>query len=85
MIHDLLDTFWDGASRATKDRSPIPRDYPGKAFALLSPNYRLVFKRALESGNLPTPYAQAQLITDYVCGMTDTFALNLRNQIYGIG
>lgn len=83
VITDLLDVFWEGANAAAIGSFPRPKDYPGKSFALMSNNYRLVFERAL-SGGVPLAYAQAQLVADYVCGMSDGFALGLRNELYGI-
>jgi dGTPase len=76
VIHFLLDTFWQ-AERSEKSRS-----FPQKIYHLLSQNYRTVFESPREEElKLPEQYRKILLLTDYVCGMTDTFALNLRREL----
>lgn len=77
IIRDLMDVFWEGA----KGAEPDPGSFAAKAFALLSANYRSVFDHAKERGRLPAKYCQLQLVTDYVCGMTDTFAAELHRRL----
>ena len=76
VLTDLLDLFW-AAERSDKTKS-----FPQKIYNLLSGNYRTVFESPTEfEKNLPETYRKALLITDYICGMTDTFALNLHREI----
>lgn len=79
IIHDLMDLFWEGATHTKEHRDG--KDFPFKIFSLMSENYRTVFQEALKRGNLPTQYCQMQLVTDYICGMTDTFARTLHQQL----
>ena len=76
VIHFLLDTFWQA------ERSEKSRTFPQKIYHLLSQNYRTVFESPREEElKLPEQYRKILLLTDYVCGMTDTFALNLRREL----
>ncbi|WP_084610098.1 dGTP triphosphohydrolase [Archangium violaceum] len=84
VIHDLMDIFWEGASsfgHPPPEPQKFARKFEGKIYNLLSHNYRAVFENALESSKLPTRYHQFQLVTDYVCGMTDTFACKLHAEL----
>ncbi|RKH73521.1 dNTP triphosphohydrolase [Corallococcus interemptor] len=88
VIHGLMDIFWEGAREC-----PVPVDTTGKAwkkfnkspegkvYNLLSRNYRTAFEAACKSSSLPPLYHRYQLVTDYVCGMTDTFACDLHAQL----
>jgi len=83
VIGDLMDVFWEGASALPKDKAPKTSTFPGKAAALFSPNYRKVFQHfASERTDLPEEYHRFQLVTDYICGMTDTFAKRLHAELF---
>ncbi|MDT8068593.1 MAG: hypothetical protein ROO76_10565 [Terriglobia bacterium] len=84
VIQDLLSVFWDGAVTGGKDIAH--KEFSGKAYLLMSSNYRHVFERALEkikSGSSPFPeqYCRLQLVCDYVGGMTDSFAVMLHKRL----
>jgi dGTPase len=82
VIGDLMDIFWDGAKKLPIDKPPKTKDFPGKAGALLSDNYRSVFQHfASTNKDLPESYHRLQLVTDYVCGMTDSFAKRLHAEL----
>lgn len=82
IIHDLMDFFWEGASAyPPADHDKFGRTFEGKIYNLLSNNYRTVFENSLASDKLPLKYYQFQLVTDYVCGMTDSFACKLHAQL----
>lgn len=82
VIKDLLTLFWEGASELEPDKDPKPKKFPGKLQALLSDAYRKVFSHfAKERGDLPIGYHRFQLVTDYVCGMTDSFAKRLHSEL----
>lgn len=82
VICDLLDVFWEGAERLPLDEPPKPRKFPGKAGALLSENYRRVFQHWVkEQKKFPEMYHRLLMVTDYVSGMTDTFAIKLHKEL----
>lgn len=77
VIHQLISLFYDA------DPDARTRKFSGKAYHLLSQNYRTVFDTPDEhEAKLPTEYRRLQLITDYICGMTDSFAINLHQELF---
>jgi dGTPase len=78
-----MDIFWEGAKVLPIDgRLPKMTTFPGKVCALLSENYRRVFCNSVKTmPELPEQYHRFQLVTDYVCGMTDTFAKRLHAEL----
>lgn len=82
IIWDLMDLFWEGVKRAAPDaQRKETRTFADKAFSLLSDNYRSVFHHAMDGKKLPEVYCRLQLLTDYICGMTDTFAAGLHRRL----
>ena len=82
VISDLMDVFWEGARELSVDDVPQTKTFPGKIGALLSNNYRRAFRHSMETmQELPEQYHRLQLVTDYVCGMTDTFAKHLHAEL----
>jgi dGTPase len=79
VIKDLMNLFWEGAEKY--DHSGKTQAFDSKLYHLMSSNYRTVFEQALVDKKVPPKYAQLQLVTDYICGMTDTFACNLHKQL----
>ncbi len=75
VIHDLMDIFWEGAS--SKDK----KGFAGKIYDLTSRNYRVVYNKVMKEKELPAKYCSMQLMTDYICGMTDTFACTLHKRL----
>jgi len=75
IIHDLMNVFWEGIDLGREDTKILP----GRAFALLSHNYRLAFEEASKA--LPESYCKMRLLTDYISGMTDTYAKDLHAQL----
>ncbi len=82
VIADLMDVFWEGAQVMPPEGTPTASTFAGKAAALVSPNYRRVFQATLAEGRLPEEYCRLQLVTDYICGMTDSFATNLHSNLF---
>ena len=76
VIQDLMDVFWEGASECSKDGKPFAR----KIYDLTSRDYRVVYEEAVK-GEFPGQYCSMQLMTDYICGMTDTFACTLHKRL----
>ena len=82
VICDLMDIFWEGAKELPLDGEPKPKAFAGKAGALLSHNYRRVFRESVnKESSFPERYHRLQLVTDYVCGMTDSFAKRLHAEL----
>jgi dGTPase len=82
VIKDLLTLFWEGASVLEPDKPIKPKKFAGKLQALLSDSYRKVFTQFTKKrSDLPIAYHRFQLVTDYVCGMTDSFAKRLHSEL----
>ncbi len=77
VIQDLMNVFWEGASEGSKDGSR----FASKIYDLTSRNYRVVYKEAIKDKKFPEKYCNMQLMTDYICGMTDTFACTLHKRL----
>ncbi len=54
--------------------------YEGKLFQIISPNFRYVFSNWTDQGE----YAKLQLVTDFISGMTDLYAVDLFQKITGV-
>jgi dGTPase len=80
VIHDLMDLFWEGAQSYLHDRKVHTKTYGGKLYLLVSGNYRDLFEKRLNNGE-DKAYCAAQLVTDYVAGMTDGFACKLHQEL----
>jgi dGTPase len=82
IIWDLLDLYWEAAQLIGTDAKWPP--FAKRAYDLISRNYRTVCeghtKAAIKAG-VPADYYRMQLITDQVCGMTDTFAVTLHREL----
>jgi dGTPase len=82
VIWDLMDVFWEGAKVLPTAGLPTTRVFSGKIGALFSENYRRVFQHYVgKLPDVPEQYHRFQLVTDYVCGMTDTFAKRLHAEL----
>lgn len=83
VIRDLMDVFWEGAETMPIADAPRTSKFAGKAAALISPNYRRIFQEfASKKKDLPEMYHRFQLLTDYICGMTDSFAKRLHSELF---
>jgi len=74
----LMDILWraiisreNAEDLSSKRTSPFLR----YAYAKISENYRRIFENS--SAELPIRYREAQLLTDMISGMTDSFAIDL--------
>lgn len=77
VIQDLMDIFWEGASESRRDGNHFAR----RIYDLTSRNYRVVYESAIKDNKFPEEYCNMQLMTDYICGMTDTFACTLHKRL----
>ena len=83
VIGDLMDVFWEGARAMPRTGDPDASTFAGKAARLISSNYRKIFQNALSKmPHLPDDYHRFQLVTDYVCGMTDSFAKGMHAGLF---
>lgn len=89
IIHDLMNHFWEGINKypydvdeeGKKKRKKYPFHY--KIYTLLSENYRTVFEQNYSDPKGIEPiYLKLQLLADYICGMTDSFAKELHREVY---
>jgi len=80
VIYDLMDKFWEAVKNYDPEAEPA-NDFPAKIRSLISPNYRRVFDYSVKNGSHPREYYRMQLVTDYVCGMTDSFATRLHAKL----
>ncbi|MGL4800511.1 MAG: hypothetical protein ACRCWY_14120, partial [Cellulosilyticaceae bacterium] len=81
IIHKLLDQF----VAVVLDEEVKPyKGYKGKVYTLISKNYRLVCENCIEEGHLSEAYCKLLLVTDFICGMTDTYAAELYQQLTAI-
>ena len=84
VLCDLMEAFWEGARVMPKHDPPRTKSFEGKIAALYSENYRRVFQYFITSNpQIPETYHRVQLLTDYVCGMTDAFATRLHGELFG--
>ena len=84
VLCDLMDAFWEGARVMPKHDPPRTKSFEGKIAALYSENYRRVFQHFVKTNaQIPETYHRVQLLTDYVCGMTDAFATRLHGELFG--
>jgi dGTPase len=83
VIHDLMNVFWEGARVCGAGDAPkeCKKGFAGKAYKLISSNYKNVFLSTLKKGKLPERYCRLQLVTDHIAGMTDSFAMRLHKRL----
>lgn len=70
-----------------KIHGEFARSEKGKNFMLISDNYRYLMQKypfSLQADKSPSLYDRLLLVTDFVCGMTDTYALELYQKLSGI-
>ena len=77
IIKKLLDLFWEGAKHY-EGQFIRTNTFHGKILALMSKNYKMVF---INNIHLDLKYRQLQLITDQLCGMTDTYSCDLYRKL----
>jgi dGTPase len=82
VIHDLMQLFWCGIKESIENGPCTPKTYGGKAYLLLSSSYRDLFERRCRTKGEDPYYAGLQLLTDYVCNMTDAFACRLHSELF---
>ena len=79
IITVLLDEFTRAVSSAKRNRKGSKEE---KLYNLISSNYRFLMEKYPDSEN--KLYNELRLITDFICGMTDSYALDLYRSITAI-
>lgn len=79
-IYGLLKIFTKAAK--SKYFQENGNSYESRLFKLISSNHRFVFSQIEKYPN--DEYKKLQLIVDYISGMTDSFAINLYQELKGI-
>jgi len=83
VVEGLLQMFVNAVTSKNYKKSKTAE---GKLYLLISDNYRDIMSKfpfETESGE-PSLYDKLLLVTDFVCGMTDTYALELYKNLKGI-
>ena len=81
IIHSLLDIFIP----ATLNKNVKPyKGYDGKLYSLISKNYRFVCENNIDQKECSEEYSRLLLVTDFICGMTDSYAAYLYQEIRGM-
>lgn len=81
IIEFLLDTFIPVA--LNKDVKPY-EGYDGKLYSLISKNYRFVCEHSIEQKDCSEEYCRLLLVTDFICGMTDSYAAHIYHELLGM-
>lgn len=81
IIHSLLDIFIPAS--LNKNVKPY-KGYDGKLYSLISKNYRFVCENNIDQSECSEDYSRLLLVTDFICGMTDSYAAYLYQEIKGM-
>ena len=80
-----MDMIWAAIiDRSNSDELSSTRNHPFTKYVYqrISENYRRIFEKpTAEDKKLPTRYRECLLLTDMISGMTDSFALDLYNDL----
>lgn len=79
VIYGLLSKFFIIVNAEKKDLGKT-KDKEGKIYHLISENYRYLHKNYTNDSKID----RIQLINDYICGMTDNYALQTYRKLTGI-
>jgi dGTPase len=83
-ITKLLDWFWaaiSGRESFTNPASARTSAFAAYVYASVSDNYRVEFEERATNGDLPIRYCELQLLTDLISGMTDSFVMQVFNDL----
>lgn len=81
MIHSLMNTF---IPVALNENVELYKGYDGKVYSLISKNYRFICENSIEQDNCSKEYCRLLLVTDFICGMTDSYAAYIYQELRGI-
>ena len=81
-IQELMDMLWQGIhgrlSKSYNSQTPFGR----YAYQKISENYRRVFEDP--SNEMDEDYKEAQLLTDAISGMTDSYLIDLHDELINL-
>lgn len=77
-IQWLMSTFWKSLKNIDQGNDT---PYDSYVYKKISESYRTVYENAIQTNPVPKRYAQFQLITDMVSGMTDRYAIELMEDL----
>lgn len=81
MIQKLMDIF---VPVALNKEVKLYKGYDGKVYSLISKNYRFICENSIEQEDCSDNYCRLLLVTDFICGMTDSYAAHLYQQLLGM-
>jgi dGTPase len=81
MISKMLDTF---VPIVLKQGLTAFKGYEGKVYSLISKNYRFVCENYELNKTCTSEYYRLLLVTDFICGMTDSYAAYIYQTLKGI-
>lgn len=83
-ITKLMDMLWIGIHGRLDEKNPRDSNsfFGEYAYGRISENYRRVFEDT--DNNLPNWYKEAQLLTDAISGMTDSYLISLHDELLGL-
>ena len=83
IFHFLLDNFTDAA--VCYDTDQPMNQVQQKLMALISDNYKGIYHiYAKDKDKVEKLYLRLLLVTDFICGMTDSYAKSLYQELKGI-
>lgn len=80
VLHDLMDLLWEGIESA--ERTTKTKTFPQKIMSMISHNYVNYMWGSIEERKHPELYCRLQLMTDFVCGMTDSYARDMHRRLF---
>jgi dGTPase len=81
VIPDLMTVFWNSI---VKCHHGTPTKIDEYVMSIISPNYARVYFESEDLG-VPLWYRQVQLVCDQVCGMTDSYAVRIHEELGELG
>ncbi|MEO3683079.1 dGTP triphosphohydrolase [Shewanella vesiculosa] len=78
-IHSLMNMLWIGIHGNLKKEHESTTPFGKYAYQKISENYRRIFEDP--TNDMPTIYKEAQLLTDAISGMTDSYLIILHNEL----
>lgn len=78
-IHKLMDMLWIGIHGRLDESADSQTPFGKYVYEKISENYRRVFED--ESNEMTVTYKEAQLLTDAIAGMTDSYLIALHDEL----
>jgi dGTPase len=83
-IHNLMDMMWEAIHGRldTENKKVSHTPFSKYVYQKISENYRRVFED--ENNSMTNTYKEAQLLTDAISGMTDSYLIQLHNELMSL-